>query len=72
MTLFLNLFLLAHRESGHPFWGDHQSRGGPREICSMCFIHLLESTGHGKVSKENCWASSYIPLISEVKTGESL
>lgn len=39
----------AYRESGHPFWGDHQSRGGPREIHSVCFIHLLESTGYGKV-----------------------
>lgn len=39
----------AYRENYHPFWGDHQSRGGPREICSVCFIHLLESTGYGKV-----------------------
>lgn len=39
----------AYRKSYHPFWGDHQSRGGPREICSVCFIHLLESTGYGKV-----------------------
>lgn len=37
----------AHRESDHPLWGDHQSRGSPREVRSVCFIHLLESTGHG-------------------------
>lgn len=39
----------AHRESDHSLWGDHQSRGGPREMCSVCFIHPLESTGYGKV-----------------------